>query len=219
MNSMAILKVILVDNSSQRLTFQTGLPRSVNELVIEVQRQCEVNSNFRQFMDALFDNDFMNLTSMDEVKDRGTIKVIPMVDGSTPHCSNSLSTSAPAHVLEDSSSLSSGCVDTDILSSTSSGSSGSRSVWPSIFCVPQFLHDAELKLEQGHAMYREKGDLLIPDPKLRSNILEGLVQEIVQYKVYVTDKQFDMVGEALVKKHPCLTERGSLTDMLGGKLA
>ena len=129
MNSVAILKVILVDNSSQRLTFQIGLPRSVNELVSEVQRQCGVNSNFRlQFMDPLFE--FMNLTSMDEVKDRGTIRVVLMTDASTRmpqhNCSNRLSTSAPAHVLEDSSSLSSGCVDTDVLSSPSSGSSGFR---------------------------------------------------------------------------------------------
>lgn len=30
--------------------------------------------------------------------------------------------------------------------------------------------------------------MLIPDPKLKSNILEGLVQEIVWYKLYATDK-------------------------------
>ncbi|XP_034453560.1 uncharacterized protein LOC117769075 [Hippoglossus hippoglossus] len=216
MNSPAILKVILGDNSSQRLTFQNGLPGSVDELVSEVQRQCGRDCDFRlQFMDALFGNEFMNLTSMDEVQDRGTIRVIPLTEASTPQFANSLSTSATAHALEESSSLSSGCVDTDILSSPES--SGSRSVWPSIFRVPHFCYDAELKLEQGHAAYREKGTLLTPDPKLRSHILEGLVQEIVWYKVYVTDKQFNMVGEALISKHPCLTERGSLTGYAGWK--
>lgn len=218
MNTLAILKVILGDNSSQRLTFQNGLPGSVNELVSEVQRQCGLNSNFRlQFMDALFGNEFMNLTSMDEVQDRGTIRVIPMTEASTPQCANSLSTSATPHVSEESSSLSSGCVDTDILSSPESESSGSKSVWPSIFRVPQFCYDADLKLEGGNAAYREKGTLLTPDPKLRSNILEALVQEIVRYKVYITDKQSNIVGEALISKHPCLIERGYLTGYAGWK--
>lgn len=125
MNTPAILKVILGDNSSQSLTFQNGLPGFVNELVSEVQRQCGLNSNFRlQFMDALFGNEFMNLTSMDELQDRGTIRVIPMIEASTPQCAKSLSTSATPHVPEESSSLSSGCVDTDILSSPESESSG-----------------------------------------------------------------------------------------------
>lgn len=220
MNAPAFLKVILGDDSSQRMTFKNGLPGSVNELVSEVQRQCGLNFDFRlQFMDALFGNEFMNLTSMDEVQDRGTIRVIPMMDASTPQCAipSTSATALSQPSLDESSSLSSGCVDTDILSSPESGSSSSRSFWPSIFRVPEFCYDAELKLEKGNATYREKGTLLTPDPKLKSNILEGLVQEIVKYKVYVTDKEFNTVGEALISKHPCLTERGSLTGYAGWK--
>ena len=59
--------------------------------------------------------------------------------------------------------------------------------------------------------------LFTPDPKLKSNILEGLVQEIVWNKVYFTDKEFKTVGEALISKHPCLTEKGSLTGYTGWK--
>ena len=152
MNSPALLKVLLGENSSQRMAFQNGLPGSVDDLVSEVQRQCGLDFNFRlQFMDALFGSDFMNLTSMDEVQDRGTIRVIAMTDSSTPQCPHILPTSAAHRSLNDSSSLSSGCVDTDILSSPESESSSSRSSWPSIFCVPQFSYDAELKLEQGNA--------------------------------------------------------------------
>lgn len=125
-------------------------------------------------MDALFGNEFMNLTSIDEVQNRGTIRVIPMTETSPLQCANSPSTSVPAlhqQVLEESSSLSSGCVDTDILSLPESESSSSRSFWPSVFHVPQFSYDAELKLEQGNAAFREKGTSLTPDPKLKSNIL------------------------------------------------
>ncbi|KAL6460119.1 hypothetical protein MHYP_G00174190 [Metynnis hypsauchen] len=159
----------------------------------------------------------MNLTSMDEVQDKGTIRVVPLTDATAPHCGNIPSPSAAALSIDESSSLSSGCVDTDILSSPESESSSSRSFWPSVFRVPKFCYDAELKLDQGNAAYREKGTLLTPDPKLKSNILEGLVQEIVRFKVYVTDKEFNTVGEALISKHPCLTEKGSLTGYAGWK--
>lgn len=218
MNAPALLKVILGDNSSQRMTFPNGLPGTVNELVGEVQRQCGLDSNFRlQFMDTLFGNEFMNLTSMDEVQDRGTIRVITLTGTSTPQCANVPPTLAAHHSFDESSSLSSGTVDTDILSSPESESSSSRSSWPSIFHVPQFSYDAELKLQQGNAAYRENGTLLIPDHKLKSNILEGLVQEIVRYKLYVSDKDFNTVGEALISKHPCLTEKGSLSGYAGWK--
>lgn len=106
MNSPALLKVLLGENSSQRMAFQNGFPGSVDELVSEVQRQCGLDFNSRlQFMDALFGNDFMNLTSMDEVQDRGTIRVIAMTDSSTPQCPHILPTSAAHRSLNDSSSL------------------------------------------------------------------------------------------------------------------
>uniref|UniRef100_A0A3Q1GF00 PB1 domain-containing protein n=1 Tax=Acanthochromis polyacanthus TaxID=80966 RepID=A0A3Q1GF00_9TELE len=220
----ALLKVILGDNNSQRLTFPDGLPTSVSELVDIVQRQCAIQTNFRlQFMDPLFNNEFMNLTSMDEVTDRGTIRVIYMTGILTPQRVEVQISSGSAcnySFLEESSSVSSGGVDTDILSSPESDastSSTSRTFWPSTFSVPQFGFDAELKLERGNAAFKENGVVLIPDLKLKSNILEGLIQEIVKYKVYVTDREFDMVGEALLSKHPCLTERGSVTGYAGWK--
>lgn len=182
----AILKVILGDNSSQRLTFHCGLPGSVIELIEEVQRQCGLNnSNFRlQFMDPLFGNEFMSLTSMDEIQDRGTIRMTSLAKGLTTQSAEA--DASCSFGLDDSTSRSSGCVDTDILSSPESEascSSTSRALWPRVFCVPQFSFDAELKLERGNAAYKEKGTLLTPDPKLKSQILEGL-----RYKVYVTDK-------------------------------
>lgn len=97
-------------------------------------------------MDTLFGNEFMNLTSMDEIQDRGTIRVITMTGSSTPQCADIPSTSAAHPSFDESSSLSSGCVDTDILATPESESSRSRLSWPSIFCVPQFSYDAEMKL-------------------------------------------------------------------------
>ncbi|KAL3997111.1 hypothetical protein ACER0C_009767 [Sarotherodon galilaeus] len=163
-------------------------------------------------MDPLFGNEFMNLTSMDEIQDRGTIRMTSLAEGLTTQSSEAHSISADASCsfgLDDSTSRSSGCVDTDILSSPeleASCSSTSRALWPRVFCVPEFSFDAELKLEQGNAAYKEKGTLLTSDPELKSQILEGLIQEIVRYKIYVTDKDLNTVGEALISKHPCVTE-------------
>lgn len=222
MSSPAILKIVLTDNTCQRLTFPRGLPTALDDLICEVQRQCGLMSNFRlQFMDSLFGNDFMNLTSMDELQDRGTIRVIP--DALTPMnaSSPSISTAAPSTTsnFEGPSSPSVNSVDTDIISSPESEPSGSRSLWPPTFQCPMFSYDAELKLQRANAAYKEKGTLLCADadPKLKSDILHGLTQEIVKYGLYVTDKQFSMVGKALISRHPCLTEESSFTGYAGWK--
>ncbi|KAI2647581.1 E4 SUMO-protein ligase PIAL1 [Labeo rohita] len=137
-------------------------------------------------MDALLGNEFMNLTSVDEVQDRGTIRVIPITEASAPQCSDIISTSETALCrpsVDEPLSMSSVCDDTDTLSITESETSSSRQFWPTFFHVPQFSFDAELKLEQGNAAYKEKGTCLIPDHKLKSNILEGLIQEIVKWVI------------------------------------
>ncbi|KAJ7998433.1 hypothetical protein DPEC_G00204880 [Dallia pectoralis] len=71
MGTPVILKIHLTDGTSQRLTLPHGLPASVDELMENVEKQCGLQGNFRlQFMDSLFGNEFLNLTSMSEVQDR-----------------------------------------------------------------------------------------------------------------------------------------------------
>lgn len=84
MSASTVMRVILEDNDCRRLKFQDGFPGSVQEMVEEVKRQCELNCAFRlQFMDSLFGNEFMNLTSIDELQDRGTVKVIRIESSSS----------------------------------------------------------------------------------------------------------------------------------------
>ncbi len=64
---------------------------------------------------------------------------------------------------------------------------------------------------------KKKGSLLNPDPKLKSDILDGLAKEIIKFKVYLSDAEFNEVAEALIKRHPCLKEQGSLTGCSGWK--
>ncbi|KAK1903279.1 Toll-like receptor 9 [Dissostichus eleginoides] len=93
MATSAVLRVILGENSSQRVV----LPDTVTELENEIRRQCQLQDLFRlQFMDELSGNIFQDLTSMDEIQDRATVKVLslrPVVAGS---CDNGPLT--PTHV-------------------------------------------------------------------------------------------------------------------------
>lgn len=213
-----IVKILLTDGSCQRLSLAHGLPESLEDLLAEVKKQCNLQGNIRlQFMDSLFGNEFMNLTSVSEVEDRGTLRVIDLSTPTMQHESFTvlpLLASSPCST-NDSSSLSGELVDTDILSSNESTSS--RSSWPAVFHVPKFAYDAEIKLQRAGLVYIQNGTVLIPDPKLKSAILDGLVQEIVQYKVYVSDKEMEQVAQSLIKKHPCLTEKGSSTGYGGWK--
>ena len=215
MTTQAVLRVILGPDSCQRVMFSAGLPSTVAELETNVKTQCTIMEPFRlQFMDTLFGNEFMNLTSMEEIQDKATLKVVytscqPQDQGE--HSLSFSSTSAP----DDTSSCSG--VSTVILSSPESTSS--RASWPDLFCVPCFTYDAEIKLQRAHVAFKENGMPLIPDPKLKSDILEGLVQEVVKYTVYLRDSKFDEVAEALILKHPCLKEKGSPTGYEGWKMS
>lgn len=53
--------------------------------------------------------------------------------------------------------------------------------------------------------------------KLKSNILNGLVEMIIQYKVYLSDSEFEDVAEALILKHPSLKEPSSVSGYGGWK--
>ncbi|MEQ2204163.1 hypothetical protein XENOCAPTIV_008864, partial [Xenoophorus captivus] len=155
------------------------------------------------------------------VADKGTLKVINMSRPTTMLHEDYIvldlvqDSEVPSASSVNHSLLSDGSVDTNVLSSNESTSS--RSSWPPVFYVPKFPYDAELKLEKASMAYNQNGTVLIPDPKLKSTILDDLVQEIVQYKVYVSDKEMDQVAQSLIKKHPCLTERGSTTGCGGWK--
>lgn len=53
--------------------------------------------------------------------------------------------------------------------------------------------------------------------KTKSDILEKVAEEIFKYKAYPTDADFSDVAEALIKKHPCLSEPGSYNGCCGWK--
>ncbi|XP_016523172.1 uncharacterized protein LOC103132985 [Poecilia formosa] len=188
----------------------------------EIKRQCRVDGDFRlQFMDVEFGNEFTNLVSMSDIQDKSTIKVIFNPALPTPDGTLTLPYSADAtsHPLDDSSPIScaSYSYDTDILSSESTSSRSTA--WPIVFPMPRFAYDTQLQLDRANAAFKSTGALLYPDPKLKSAILDGLAEAIVQYKVYLSDREFEEVAEALVTSHPCLKEPGSVTGYGGWKMS
>ncbi|KAI7796508.1 hypothetical protein IRJ41_023565, partial [Triplophysa rosa] len=227
------LRIILGEQNSQKVILQHGIPTSLSDLSKEIEKQCNLKGHFRlQFMDPDFDNEFMNLMSTSEIQDKSTLKVVfpttpsdrdssptPQLDTSQSRstCSSpalSLSSCDTLILSSPSTSASSGCVASV---SPESSSRIKSSAWPAVFTVPRFAYDAELKLDQGNAAFKTHGTFLSPDPKLKISILDGLAEEIVRYKVYPTNTEFNQVAEALIEKHPCLKERGSANGYSGWK--
>lgn len=123
-------RVILGVDSSQRVMFPAGLSSTVTDLELKIKKQCMIKEPFQlQFMDTLFGNEFMNLTSMEE--HRSTIKILytscePLADLCEASCS--LSTSLPDDTT-------SSCGDSIVILSSPEPSS-LRSSWPGTFVVP-----------------------------------------------------------------------------------
>ncbi|XP_056295664.1 uncharacterized protein LOC130209821 isoform X2 [Pseudoliparis swirei] len=212
----AALRVILgVDNAS-KITLPNGMPDSVEALEEEVKRQFRLPGNIRlQYRDIEFDNEFVNLTEISEIKDKSTVKVIYSTDESDT------TTHQPVEQWLNDSSLSTAS-DTDILSSTESTSSGSSlrsQPWPQHFQIPLFNYEVQIQLERANQAFLNSGTLLSPSPKLKSDILDGLASEIVKYKVYPSNSEFDDVAQALITKYPCLKEQGSVTGFYGWKIS
>ena len=74
-------------------------------------------------------------------------------------------------------------LSSDVLSSSESISL--QSSWPAVFQVPRFSYDADLKLTKAAVAYLKDGTPFSPDPKLNFDVIDGLLQEIVKYKIYV----------------------------------
>lgn len=212
----ATLRVVFgVDNAS-KLTLPCGIPTSVETLKEDIKRHFGLTEDFRlQYRDVDFDNEYMNLTTTTDIKDKSTVKVIYKVN-SAPTEEPTAAYTVITPVLECSSP------DTDILSSPSSSSSTTSlrlQQWPSKFPIPQFSFDVQFQLDRAQQDYVRNGTLLDPGPKLKSDIMEVLASEMAKYKVYPSGVEINQVAEALVREYPCLQETGSITGHQGWKIS
>ncbi|XP_068567851.1 uncharacterized protein [Cebidichthys violaceus] len=204
----AKLRVILNPDDTRKLILPDGIPETIEQLLDEVRKVCELNGHFRlQYQDRDFGDALVNLTSTAELEDLTTVKVIPITDD----CSEGFNITASNE------SVCTQSDDTEILSSPSSTVSTRTQMWPRVFPIPTFSYDTELQLEKGNAVHRSNMTRLSMSSKLKSDILDKVAEEIFKYKAYPTDADFSDVAEALLKKHPCLSESGSYNGCYGWK--
>lgn len=65
--------------------------------------------------------------------------------------------------------------------------------------------------------FLKNGTCLSPSTKLKSAILEALSTEILKLTAFPTSAEFDSV--ALIRRHPCLKEQGSVCGFYGWKIS
>ena len=210
-STTARLKVILGDNNIEKLTLPNGIPESLDDLIGTIRSTFGLKCSLKlQYMDQDFGNDFFNLKSTAELQDLGTIKVIQQ----TTLISATASSASVSSESDDCVSLASN--DTILLSSPESLSSRTKQ-WPEEFPIPQFSYDTELQLVKGNSECQVGNKLLTLSSRIKSDILNRVVEEIYRYKAYPEDAHFCTVAEALIKKHPCLKEPGSFNGCYGWK--
>ena len=177
-------------------------------------------------MDSDF-NEFMNLTSVSEIQNKSTVKVImsltppvePYITLYPVGPSEALNTTSPNTETFSSSSLASSSSNDTLYTSTphSSPEFHPLSSWPLVFVVLKFTYEAEFELQQKNNLFEINGTYFNPGPKLKGVILDGLAQEMMKYTKYPKDYQCEEVAAALTRTHPCLGQLGSKTGFWGWK--
>ncbi|XP_034082371.1 sterile alpha motif domain-containing protein 3-like isoform X2 [Gymnodraco acuticeps] len=238
------LRVVLGVDDARKLTLKSGMPSSVDQLVLEIKTYFGLEQQFRlQYKDLDFGNEYFNLESISDIEDKATVKVVFVsceeTSSSIPETSLPCSTSTPLTspmtcnssvilTLTSVNALRTTSPDEDGLSSQHSFDSGDAvildpapetrtSSWPPIFFVPRFSYFAEFQLQRATADFRANGTLLTPSPKLRMDILEGMAEEIFKCTAYPSDSQIEEAATVLVHTHPCLKERGTRAGHEGWK--
>lgn len=203
----------------------------MKELHDLIKTTFELHEDFSlQYMDSDF-REFMNLTSLSEIQNKSTLKVIytsltPPVEPYItlypvdPSDEASFATCPGDQSLSSSSIASSSSADTLCTSTPYSSPEiqhSGLSSCPNVFVVPKFPYNAEFELQKKNNEFEMNGTYFNPGPKLKGIILDGLAQELMKYTKYPKDYQCEEVAAALTRTHPCLGQLGSKTGFWGWK--
>lgn len=85
---------------------------------------------------------------------------------------------------------------------------------PHEIVIPVFSVATEAILRNANEEFLKDGTVLC-NIRIKSEIMEKLADYLYSYTAYPTGLQISEVAEALVKKHPCLTEPGSRNGWTG----
>lgn len=216
-----IVVKVIIDHHSEKLTLSPGIPDTVEQLHKTVKDTFQIHEEFTlHYLDEDF-GDFFTIHSTKDVKHKGTIKVVVIPSivlaiatpetedvtnvSDTSSFTSKTSSSSVDYQSDGTSSLSS--QDTILLSPE-------RALWPSKVEIPFFSVATEAVLRNANELFLKDGTVL-NNTRVKSEIMERLADYMYSYTAYPTGLQVGQVAEALVQKHPCLTEPGSRNGWIG----
>lgn len=217
MGTPAKLHIIFGDDDIQ-LILPEGIPGSLAHLICAIRDSFDIPGDFSVlYQDMDFSGQFFTLSSIGDVEDKATLKVVPVkpVMLTLNSVEEMEFDSPPPRESSDTVSTHSSSSDTTILSSPNeSGTSRRSQPWPARFDIPTFSFHVEQHLQAGNQAFLKNGALL-NNPSLTSSILEKLAEVVFGYTAYPTGIQILTVVEALIEKFPCLREPGSFNGLYG----
>ncbi|KAA0716600.1 hypothetical protein E1301_Tti019192 [Triplophysa tibetana] len=86
--------------------------------------------------------------------------------------------------------------------------------WPTVFTIPTFSYNVELRLKHGNEAYIKDGTLLKISCDMQTEILDKLAEAMFAYKAKPNKEEIKSVAIALLEKQPCQKEGDP---QLGGK--
>lgn len=182
------LRVVLSTQVVKKIIFEEK-PSSLNELY--TQLKCKIDQMPNNFVLLYEDPDFNNsLVSLDDINDLVNCASVTVLE--IEECIEQSSSSAFDVHPQSSSSL--------------------RTVtsWPDPFPIPDFDINVQVQLQQAQEGFQ------VPWV-VKRDILQKLAITMYGYKAYPSDMEFETAARALVAKHPCLFEKGTLNGWNGWK--
>lgn len=168
--------------------------------MIKLKDALELNYNCSlQYRDPEFNNKLCNLTDMEDLPEKPTVRIIPIVE------------LVPVSTSDDPASDIYSTADTDILSHSSERQKQS----PELFDIPTFSVDVEHRLRQADLLYLRDRTHFKVSKDIKHEILEQIAESMYSYTAYPNNAQFESVAAALISKHPCLQEQGSTSRCSG----
>ncbi|XP_040907990.1 uncharacterized protein LOC121191012 [Toxotes jaculatrix] len=204
MEQRMMLRVIIDDDDIRKLILNKK-PDSIQELKTQLSDKLSLQYDFKlQYEDPDFSNALCNLTQVEDLPERPTLKIIPLVTLELTSLSSS---------TEDTDCST---ADTEILSSTGS-TPPLRRQWPEFFDIPNFSVDVAYRLRQADLLFMKDRVPWTPSRDMKHDILEKLAETMYSFKAYPDDDDFSRVAKALISKHPSLTEPGPQPGWYGWK--
>uniref|UniRef100_A0A8C1TUN1 Uncharacterized protein n=1 Tax=Cyprinus carpio TaxID=7962 RepID=A0A8C1TUN1_CYPCA len=231
----AKLRIVFEENDIRKLVLPSGIPSTLQDLKHVIKETFNIPDCFNlMYEDMDFGGQFCTLSSIDDVQDKCTLKVVqtepitlnlsavekPILrnESDAMSCSSQDTVGLCPSDSETSflslDSRSSGSQSTVQLSSSESSTSCRSQGWPAEFKIPTFSFDTELLLSEGNKAYQKDGTLL-SNPRVTRSVLETLAETIFCYTAYPTSVQIMNVVEMLIEKYPCLKEPESFNGQYG----